>query len=230
MAIQLTNEDPAIGELVSKLLELPLEVQRSQAMDAFIQGIHTTHVNLHNIDSTTNSELPTPPTTSNEVPEVKRSLVRQVLLRLIPNPALFVEDTLAYLEDYVPGMAIRIRRVGVEDYKLLASFTAFCIIGEVQQRGSELSVIEIEDIKHPNPRIAEILSRINPTRQEMSELQELLSSFNQGILQEIKITNPHLYWGIATFLNSLGELSGQRLSAGVNGAIHQYNAIKASLS
>ena len=34
IAVQLANEDPAIGELVNKLLELPLDVQRDQAMDA----------------------------------------------------------------------------------------------------------------------------------------------------------------------------------------------------
>lgn len=33
MAIQLSNEDPIVGQFVTKLLELPLEVQRGQYMD-----------------------------------------------------------------------------------------------------------------------------------------------------------------------------------------------------
>ena len=229
MAVQLTNEDPAIGAIVNKLLESPLEVQRSQGMDAFIQGVHTAHTNLANIDYSTPPLDPSVSETS-KIPPVRRSLVRQALFRVINNPEGFTDAVMDFLGESITDMAARIHYVGEKDYKLLSAFTSFCIIGEIQERGSRLRVIQARNLSHPDPRIAELLHKKYPTADERREIEQLLRSFNIGILDEIGNTNPHLHWGVTAFLNPLSELDpGRRLSAGMNGIVHQYNTLKAIL-
>lgn len=143
------------------------------------------------------------------------------------DPSAFTKETLEFLEDYAPGLAIRIMNLAKDrDYQLLASFTAYCLIAEAQNRGSELPPIEAEDITHPNPKIAELLKKDFVTKQEATELDNLFKFHRIKTLKEIEDTNPHLYWGITTLLNPLRD---RRLLSGVYGVVHQYDAIKSNL-
>lgn len=227
IAIQLANEDPTIGELVNDLLMLPVEVQQGQAMDAFIQGIHMTHVQLNNIDSTPSPE----PIVSegSKLPSINRPLVRQALLSAIYDPESFTGNTMDFLGTTVPDMADRIHSIGSKDYQLLATFTSFCIIGEIQARNLQLTVIDGKKLSHPNPTISKLLAKNTLTTNEARKIEKLLQSFNVETLDEIRNTNPNLYWGVMSFLNPLSKLDPKRLSAGMNGVVHQYNTLNAIL-
>lgn len=228
IAVQLSNEDPFMGELVNKMLEQPIEVQRQQAMDAFIQGIHTTHTQLGNIDST---RAPEPEVIeTNQIPMINRTLVRQVLLDVLYDPEGFTKEVLDFLEDSIPVMASRIKSIGEKDYELLAAFTSSCIIREIQDRDLPLGIRGGVNLSHPNPRLAKLMTKKYPTIDDKKEIIDLLEFHTNEAFEEIRSTNPHFHWGVMPFLNAYMELdSARRFDAGRSAVVQQYDTLKSIL-
>lgn len=61
-------------------------------------------------------------------------------------------------------------------------------------------------------------------------MEDLSRSHNVNTLEEIKRTNPHLFWGVVTFLDPLVDLDSPRRVASCTSAIvQQYDTLKTVL-
>lgn len=230
--MRIERDDPKVGKIVRLLVE------QSTDRDAFVEGVHITHLNLIFLD--TDATLPEPATTKpkrSPLPVVSRSTVRAGLLETILGPDQFVDKTIDEVDKYAPVMVTRILQAAQgapspKYYLLPASFVIFCFLREFQQRQRTFpEILKQDQIKHPDPEIAKLM-KAEEARERMDNskrLGELLAQYRESILEEIKDTNPHLSWGIAKLLIPLALLRSGQLFAGVNGVVNQYSTIKTAV-
>lgn len=224
----LERDDPAVGEIVRTLLEKRSVLQRTENIDAFIEGAHGTHVKFQYVDPADSSESPdSPEIQPSPIPAVRRSIVREALLENVLDPEVFVSSSLSRAEENYPRMVQKIRTMqGIQPgvYMQMASLTIYCIMQEFADRGLTLPVMEDLPIRHPDPKIQDALDRQDP------QADVLVREYGVGILEEIGKTNPNLAWGVDAVLNGLTNLGPEEFVAGFYGFVHQYTTIKTSLS
>ena len=102
---------------------------------------------------------------------------------------------------------------------------------EIQDLNLPLNAVQItKRLSHPDPRIDELIRLENMTDGEETELSELFGSYNDGVFDEIGRANPHLHWGVLTFINAFVELNDpQNLFAARSALIHQYDNFRTIL-
>lgn len=233
MAMRLERNDPEIGKIIRGLVELPIATFRIEGIDAFVQGVHNTHLHLMFLDTdAVLSPVVFEPRPS-PLPLVRRSIVRTGLLETVLDPKNFVAKTIEEVNKYAPGMVQRIMRAiatslpSTDLYLQLAGFELFCFMKEFQQRRELFPAISMEDrISHPDPEI----DRMIKSGDDSEELSRRFADYSAAILQEIKNTNPHLAWGISNFLNPLTGMERSRFTAAVDGIVNQYSTLKAKLT
>lgn len=230
MAMRLERNDPEIGKIIRGLVELPIATFRIEGIDAFVQGVHNTHLHLMFLDtdavlSPVISEIKPSP-----LPLVSRSIVRTGLLEAVLESNNFIINTMEESYKHAPGLVKRImiatanRSLRNHHYLLLSSFEIFCFMREFQQRREMFPAISMEDrISHPDPEI----DRMIKSGDDSEELSRRLADYSAKILQEIGDTNPHLSWGINSLLNPLTGKRREEFTAAVDGVVHQYSTLKA---
>lgn len=221
--MRIERDDPEIGHIVRKLL----------CTDAFIEGVHATHLKFifldHNESEQTNP-LPQP-TQSSILPVVRRSIVRSALLEIVLDPDEFAMQVFDHAQKYIPSIVNRVgsTAVAAQDYSdiylLFASFTINGIMQEFYQRGKTFPAIRKEaPTVHPDPAINRAME------EEPEEANKLLREYNLSILDEIKNANPHLYWGLDALLNSLFRMTGPEAIIALNGIVNPYSSLKVGLN
>lgn len=228
MAMRLERDDPEIGRIVRDLVELPIAIFMTKSIDAFVQGVYKTHLNLSFVD--TEDVLPEPveiEPKSSILPLVGRSIVRAGLLEMVLDPINFTVETMLEVGKRAPGIVSRVRRIVNGDlpnpdiYLLTASFELFCFMKEFQHRGEQFPIIREEQINHPDPEIDKIIQ----TGKDDARFGEMLAEYRTRIFQEIESTNPNLYWGIERILFPLSTMGDEVFSHAVNGIINQYSTL-----
>lgn len=242
-AMRIERDDPEIGVIIQQLIKQSSTNYRIGNVEAFVEGVHNTHLNLTFFD--TDATLPEPALITlnpSPLPVVNRSVVRAGLLETIFNSDGFVMETIDEVNKLTPGMVNRILRAAPhapypESYLLLASFEIFCFIREFQQRNRPFPVIlEQDQIKHPDPEIARLM-KAEDDRERLAKLglvsagddsgrlSDLLIKYRNSILDEIEKTSPHLSWGICKLLYPFTINPDQLLSA-IEGVVNQYSTLK----
>lgn len=233
MAMRIERDDPEIGRIVRNLVELPIASFRTEGIDAFVQGVHKTHLDLNFLD--TEDVLPEPveiEPKSSILPLVGKSIVRTGLLEMVLDPINFTVETMLEVGKRAPGIVSRVRRIVSGDlpnsdiYLLAASFELFCFMKEFQHRGEQFPIILGEEIKHPDPEIDKLIH----SGKDDARLSEMLAAYRTRICQEIESTNHNLYWGIKRLLFPFSRMGDDVFSLAVNGIINQYSTLKTSLS
>lgn len=233
MVMRMERDDPELGKIIRNLVELPIAVFRIENIDAFVQGVHKTHLNLSFLDTEAVLPEPTEPAPQpSPLPLVRRSIVRAGLLEMVLDPINFTVETMLEVGKRAPGIVSRVRRIVSGDlpnpdiYLLAASFELFCFMKEFQHRGEQFPIIREEKINHPDSEIDKIIQ----TDEDDARFGEMLAEYRTRIFQEIESTNPNLYWGIERLLFPLPRMGEELLVPAVNGIINQYSTLKTSLS
>lgn len=229
----LRNEDPAIGEIVTKLAKKPNIVREINDIPAFIEGVHGAHLRLvllepEEFSSEIESNENPPPS---NVPRIRRSIVRAGLREIVLDPHGFIDQTLNRLSDHSPSMAGRIRRASEFNsnslaYLLPASLTVFCIMEEYEAGGLTLPVIARNQIKHPDPEVNQAIHE--------GEMDKRIAGLSRQAviltLSEIEKTNRDFNWGIIALLGPYSKLGEEETFAAIYGVFHQYNSLKTGVS
>lgn len=225
--MRIERDDPEIGDIVKQFL--------SNDQDAFIEGVHSTHLELAFLDQSESElgyTLPEP-TLPSVLPVARRSIVRSALLETILGQDSFIQQVLHSAEGKIPNIISRVIHTGVNAeeyahiYLLFASLVINGIMQEFFQRGNESPEIKEGDPHlHPDPLINKAIRENSP------EAGRLIREYNVSILKEIEDVNPHLYWCIYTLLAPLSSYSGTEiaLSTAINGVVNPYSSLKAGLS
>lgn len=221
--MRIERDDPEIGNIVRNLL----------SMGAFIEGVHNTHLKFVFLaESEVEQTNPLPePTQSSILPVVRRSIVRSALLETILDPEEFATQVFDHAGIYIPGIVSQVRRTAYgsgdysDIYELLASFTINGIMQEFSQRGEAFPTIKEEDHPtHPDPAINKAME------EDPEEASRLIREYNLFILDEIKNTNPHIYWGIDVLLNPLSEMTGPEMIIAIDGIVNPYSSLRVGMS
>lgn len=220
--MRVERDDPEIGNVLKQFL----------SWDAFIEGVHTTHLNFILLDENESEETNTFPesTQPSVLPVVRRSIVRSALLDIVLDPDEFATQAFDDAQKVIPSIVARVAGIAYSSddysdiYRLFSSFTINGVMQEFSQRGESFPTILEDSHTHPDPAINIAME------EDPNEANRLIRKYNLSILDEIKNSNPHLFWGIDALLNPLSRSTNPGIFAAINGVVNPYSSLKAGLS
>lgn len=236
IAVSIERDDPEVGNIVRQYAELPMSRFRLESADEFIRGVNECHRRLQSTDL--QSVQPAPVDINPEpspLPVVRRSIVRTGLLEMILDPHHIA--TMSERESLsLPALLNQRSRSWQDDeralisYQLTSDFAIYCLEQEFKERQKQFPVIQELGEMYPDPTVETLLHSFDEGELDVTleERDRMLKRYRDAILEEIKMTNPHLSWGINRLL--MAEMGPKYLFAAVEGIVSTYTAIREQLS